>query len=210
MIAPALCVCVNTFVYMYLPVCICVYVSVCMYLCICVHVFCLSMSVYICVSVGLYLCVCLCTCLCMQVYVCIHHLHGLCLRKPEEGMGSPRTGVTDGHWQPYGYCQSDLGPLEDIQSSSPLSLPPTQEIVGIFHVYFKSHTSRVKVSNVVGGLDMAWVMEDVLRSGQSSILLTPWASRLRARQAKACRKGESSGPQVGTTLQKPCWDLRAG
>lgn len=74
----------------------------------------------------------------------------------------------------------------------------------MWRVYFKSHMSSAKVSGMVGGLDLACVTEDALRSEQTYILLTPGVSSLRARQAKTGRKCWSSYCQVGTTLQKPC------
>jgi hypothetical protein len=47
-------------------------------------------------------CVCVCVCVCV-LHVCLHAtcmcLHAWCPRRPEEGVESPGTGVTD-HWEP--------------------------------------------------------------------------------------------------------------
>lgn len=50
---------------------------------------------------------------------------GSCLRKPEEGVGSPGTGVTDSSEQPLGSWASDPGTLEE-QPVSNLSSPRSE------------------------------------------------------------------------------------
>ena len=56
---------------------------------------------------------------CMYVY----HVCAWCLWRPEEGIRSPGTGVTDGCEPPYGYWESNLGPLEEQQVLLKAELP---------------------------------------------------------------------------------------
>jgi hypothetical protein len=49
----------------------------------------------------------------MPVYMCLYPVHGWCPWRPEEGIGSPRTGVPDGNDPLCGYWELNPGPLEE-------------------------------------------------------------------------------------------------
>lgn len=60
--------------------------------------------------------VCMCT-ICMPYF----------LRRPEEGIKFPRTGVMNGYHPSYGFWELDVGPLQENKYSQPLnhlSIPP--------------------------------------------------------------------------------------
>jgi hypothetical protein len=43
----------------------------------------------------------------------VHHLHACYLQRPEEDIGFPGLGVTDGCEPPCGYWEPNLGSLEE-------------------------------------------------------------------------------------------------
>jgi hypothetical protein len=43
----------------------------------------------------------------------VYHLHAWCLRRPEEGVGSPETGVTEGCKLLFGWRELNPGLLEE-------------------------------------------------------------------------------------------------
>lgn len=59
--------------------------------------------------------------------VYVHHMHAYFLRRPEEGIKFPRTGVMNGYHPSYGFWELDVGPLQENKYSQPLnhlSIPP--------------------------------------------------------------------------------------
>ena len=55
--------------------------------------------------------------MCMGVspYISVCYMDTLCLLRSEEGIGSPRTGITDGCESPGGRWELNFGPLQEQQ-----------------------------------------------------------------------------------------------
>jgi hypothetical protein len=65
---------------------------------------------YIYMYIYIYICMYICfTC----VYVSVHHICALCPWMPEDSIGSPETGVTEGCESPCWCWDSNLSPLEE-------------------------------------------------------------------------------------------------
>jgi len=47
---------------------------------------------------------------CISVCISLHYLYAYCLRRPAEGIISPRIGIENGCEQPCGCWKSNLGP----------------------------------------------------------------------------------------------------
>lgn len=55
-------------------------------------------------------------CVCMCLWVCVmyvHHVYAWCTRRPEEGIKSLETGVTNGCQPPEGCWEPNPGPLQE-------------------------------------------------------------------------------------------------
>ena len=64
---------------------------------------------------------CMVICLCVYIYIYIYHVHAWCPWRPEEGIRSPETGVTD-------HCELrcwglNLSPLEELLPAEPALQP---------------------------------------------------------------------------------------
>lgn len=58
---------------------------------------------------------CLPPCMYVCMNVCMYVQYVWCPKRPEEGVRSPGTGVTDCCESPYGYWETNTGPLQEQQ-----------------------------------------------------------------------------------------------
>lgn len=63
----------------------------------------------------------------LLAFVYVHHMQAYFLRRPEEGIRSPGTGVVNGCDLSCGFWELNVGPLQENKHSQPLnhlSIPP--------------------------------------------------------------------------------------
>ena len=77
----------------------------------------------------------------------VHHMCAWCLRRPEEGVGSPGTGAMDGCELPCGCWELNRGPLQEQQGLFTAE-PPLQPLQVTLESFFMPSVKAVFVWEV--------------------------------------------------------------